>query len=53
LEIALTNYVRLDWDYVRARIKVVESTEQNVGTIMVGVNRRVRSRARRAHLNRT
>ncbi len=47
LEIALTNYATLDWDYIRDRIRAAASTERRVGTIMVGVNRRVRARARR------
>jgi len=50
LEIALTNYVRLDWDYTRDRIRAAVSTERVVGTLMVGVNRRVRLRVRRAYL---
>ena len=47
LEIALTNYVTMDWDYVRGRLRVIASTERTVGTLMVSVNRRVRARARR------
>jgi len=47
LEIALTNYETMDWDYIRERIRTAVSTEKQVGTIMVGVSRRVRSRARR------
>jgi hypothetical protein len=50
LEIALTNYIRLDWDYIRDRIRAAVSTERVVGTLMVGVNRRVRLRVRRAYL---
>jgi hypothetical protein len=46
LEIALTNYETMDWDYIRSRLGTTVSTERTVGTIMVGVNRRVRSRAR-------
>jgi hypothetical protein len=46
-EIALTNYATMDWDYIRARLRVTASTERAVGTLMVSVNRRVRSRARR------
>jgi hypothetical protein len=51
LEIALTNYVSIDWDYVRDRLRAVVSAEPLVGNLMAGVNRRVRSRARRAHLD--
>jgi hypothetical protein len=47
LELALTNYITMDWDYVRRRLRTTASTERMVGTLMVGVNRRVRSRARR------
>jgi hypothetical protein len=46
-EIALTNYVTMDWDYVRGRLGAATSKERIVGTLMVGVNRRVRSRVRR------
>ena len=46
LEIALTNYVTMDWDYVRSRLRTTVATERMVGTMMVGVSRRVRSRAR-------
>jgi hypothetical protein len=46
-ELALTNYVTMDWDYVRRRLRTAASTERTVGTLMLGVNRRVRSRARR------
>ena len=46
-EIALTNYATMDWDYVRAKLRATASTERGVGTLMVSVNRRVRSRARR------
>jgi hypothetical protein len=51
LEIALTNYVSIDWDYLRDRLRAVVSAEPLVGNLMAGVNRRVRSRARRAHLD--
>jgi hypothetical protein len=47
LELALTNYITLDWDYVRRRLRTTASADRMVGTPMVGVNRRVRSRARR------
>ncbi len=50
LEIALTNYITMDWDYVRSRLRAAASKERTVGTIMIGVNRRVRLRARRASL---
>jgi hypothetical protein len=47
LEIALTNYATMDWDYVRGRLRVTLSRERTVGTLMVSANRRVRARARR------
>lgn len=47
LELALTNYTTLDWDYVRGRLGKTASRERRVGTLMVAVSRRVRSRARR------
>jgi len=50
LEIALTNYATMDWDYVRRRLRRASSSERSVGTLMASVNRRVRSRARRASL---
>jgi hypothetical protein len=50
LEIALTNYVTIDWDYVRRRLRIATSAERSVGALMSNVNRRVRSRARRASL---
>jgi hypothetical protein len=50
-EIGLTNYTTMDWDYIRARINVAVSAEPRVGTLMVGVNRRVRSRARHKYLD--
>ncbi len=50
-EIALTNYIRMDWDHIGDRIRVTVSTERSVGIVMVGINRRVRSRARRANLD--
>lgn len=50
IAIALTNYLSLDWDYVRDRLRAAASTERTVGIPMVAVNRRVRSRARRANL---
>ena len=49
-EIALTNYIGIDWEYVRERIGATVLAELKVGTLMRGVNRRVRSRARRAYL---
>jgi hypothetical protein len=51
LEIALTNYARMDWDYVRARLTFKVAAEPKVGRLMQAVNRRVRSRARRANVN--
>jgi hypothetical protein len=50
LEIGLTNYATMDWDYVRRRLRTAISDEGAVGTLMASVNRRVRSRARRASL---
>lgn len=50
LEVAITNYRQMDWLYVRERIKKVEIAEQAVGRAMAGVDRRVRSRARRANV---
>lgn len=49
VEIALTNYPRMDWDYVFGRIKAAIRSEPNVGKVMAGVNRRVRLRVRRAY----
>lgn len=49
LEIALTNYTRMDWDYVVGRIKTCVKSEPNVGTAMAGINRRARLRVRRAY----
>lgn len=46
LEVALTNYVTMDWSFVRGRLRTIASGEQTVGTMMASVNRRVRSRAR-------
>ena len=51
LEIALTNYLGIDWDYVRDRLTAIVSTESPVGKLMTEVNRRIRSRARRAQLD--
>lgn len=48
LEIAITNYATMAWDYVRDRIAALVPSERKVGSLMVGINRRVRSRARRA-----
>jgi hypothetical protein len=50
MAIALTNYLTLDWDYVRYRLRAAVSTGRKVGLLMAAVNRRVRARARRAHL---
>lgn len=48
LEIALTNYDRMDWTYVAGRITRAEHDEKAVGITMRLVNRRLRGRARRA-----
>lgn len=48
LEIALTNFQQMDWTYVRSRIDRIPGGEANVREAMKAVNRRVRSRARRA-----
>lgn len=50
VEIALTNYATMDWDYVRDRMRAAVSTEPRVGALMAGVNRRARSRSRRANV---
>ena len=47
LEIALTNYRDMDWDYVAKRILAAAGNERAVGETMRNVNRRVRARARR------
>jgi len=52
LEVAITNFSRMDWLYVRDRIRKTETTEQKVGQAMAGVHRRVRSRARQANVGR-
>lgn len=49
-ELALTNYVTLDWDYIRGRLGTAISSDRKVATLMSSVNRRVRSRARRGSL---
>jgi hypothetical protein len=49
LEIALTNYIAMDWDYIGSRIKTAAESEPKMGTAMAGVNRRVRLRVRRAY----
>ena len=51
LELALTNYVTMDWDYVRRRVRESATSERTVGSLMVSVSRRVRSRARRGSIN--
>ena len=51
-EIALTNFSRIDWNYVKARIDRVPNEEAAVRKAMSEINRRVRSRARRAVANR-
>jgi hypothetical protein len=50
LELALTNYLTMDWDYIRGRLGTSASSERPVATLMASVNRRVRSRARRSSL---
>ena len=50
LELALTNYVTTDWDYVRDRLRAAALSEPLVATLMSSVHRRVRSRARRNSL---
>jgi hypothetical protein len=50
LELALTNYVTMDWDYIRGRLRAAASSERLVATLAASVNRRVRSRARRSSL---
>jgi hypothetical protein len=47
LEIALTNYEHLDWDYIARRLDGIARSEHVVGTTMIQVSRRVRARARR------
>ena len=49
-ELALTNYVTLDWDYIRGRLRTAISSDRKVATLMSSVNRRARSRARRGSL---
>ncbi len=53
LELALTNYITMDWDYIGGRIRTALSSEPTFGTLMASVNRRVRSRARRGSLEVT
>lgn len=50
LELALTNYTTMDWDYIRERLQRAVSSEPVVGALMASVNRRVRPRARRRSL---
>ena len=50
LELALTNYITIDWDYIRGRLRTAVSSERTVGTLMASINRRVRTRARRGSL---
>jgi hypothetical protein len=50
LELALTNYVTIDWDYIRGRLRAAAYSDRRVATLAAGVNRRVRSRARRSSL---
>ena len=51
LEVAITNFPRMDWEYIRNRIKTAKEAEPKVGNLMADVSRRVRSRARRGYLN--
>jgi hypothetical protein len=51
LELALTNYLTMDWDYIRGRLRTAASSELQVAPLMASVNRRVRSRARRRSLS--
>jgi hypothetical protein len=51
LEIALTNYARIDWDCIPARLKLRLVAEPRAGALMAGVNRRVHSPARRANVD--
>ena len=53
LELALTNYVTMNWDYIRGRVRLAVKSERKVGALMAKVSRRVRSRARRGSLNVT
>lgn len=50
LELALTNYITMDWDYIRGRLRTAASSERAVGNLMSSINRRVRTRARRGSL---
>jgi hypothetical protein len=50
LELALTNYLTMDWDYIRGRLRTAASSDQQAATLMASVSRRVRSRARRSSL---
>jgi hypothetical protein len=50
LELALTNYVTMDWDYIRGRLRMAISSERMVGPLMASIHRRVRTRARRGSL---
>jgi hypothetical protein len=52
LEVAISNFPRMDWRFVRDRIKKSSEAEPAVGRAMAGVHRRVRSRARQANLGR-
>jgi hypothetical protein len=51
LELALTNYATMDWDYIRGRLRAAASLERLVAALMAKVHRRVRSRARRSSLS--
>lgn len=50
LELTLTNYLTMDWDYIGGRVRAAASSERQVATLMASVNRRVRSRVRRSSL---
>ena len=49
-EVAITNYMNMDWRYVQRRIREIPESDSAVG--QAGVHRRVRSRARRANAQR-
>lgn len=49
--VALTNYARMDWDYVRARLRLRVVAEPALGRLMAHINRRVQSRARHANVD--
>lgn len=51
-EVALTNYVSMDWRYIQRRVAETKDSEPSVGRAMAAVNRRVRLRARGANVRR-